>query len=378
MHTQFCGPTLRWVIALVLVATGCRGPGRPAAAVAPVMTDTIWYISARARQLGRDTRTLADTLEYGMVVSSVQQNGDQLLNNFGTTPIDSVQLTATAFAAAIHERAQDANRGDSLAVLMVHGFGTSLHEAWDYASQSRIRSRSNAPWVVFCWPSNGAGVAWPNASQFLLRAYREDSAAAASSHAAFSSAMRVMLPAIGGSNLLIVAHSMGAQLVGETLADDHQLRDALASNPLRALAFLAPDVESRYFNEAQLPLLTPLAQRVVVYASTDDRMLTISRAVNRSDRAGLIRGRPMSPRGVEFVDATDGYSAENAVQRVIGSHHTIRRASAALFDLMHVVAGGYSADCRATLGTASLAPEGTWKLTTLSPPLLSALADCSR
>ncbi len=263
----------------------------------PAITDTVWYVSARARDAGRDTRRLADSLEYGMVVSRVRSNGDPLTHSVNTIAVDSVRLSARAFTAAIRARVRG-SVGDSLAVLMVHGFGTSLHEAWDYATQAHVRSRSQATWVVFCWPSNGSGVVWRRPDQILTRAYREDSAAAFASRASFSSATQELLAAIGGAHLLVVSHSMGAQLVGETIATDRELRAALAADPLRALAFFAPDVNAAHFNDVVLPAVAPFARRVVVYVASDDRMLALSRAINSSERAGLGHGTPRQISGV--------------------------------------------------------------------------------
>lgn len=361
----------------VLLLAGCSARVRHVFDV-PAVTDTIWYVSARARDQGRDTRRLADSLEYGMVVSRITSNGNLFVDGFNLAPVDSVRLTSSDFAAAVRARARAASGGDSLALLVVHGFGTSLTEAWAYAAEAHVRSRSPAPWVVFCWPSNGSGIAWPRREKILTRAYHEDSVAAVASRSAFSRAMQVVLPAIGGGQLLVVAHSMGAQLVGETFADDPVLRRALSTDPLRGLVFFAPDVPTPHFRDVVLPAVTSLTRRVVIYASSDDRLLTLSRAINHSERAGLIRGATPRFAGVETVDATAGLRAENRTQRVLGTHHTLRRASGALFDLAHIVAGSYSATCRATLGTAVAVAEGFWKLTPLHPPTLATLASCSR
>ena len=356
----------------------------------PTAIDTLWYVSARARDNGRDTRRLADSLEYGLVIrraargsdsltrggDSLTRDGDFLTRDADVTPIDSVRLTASAFASALRSRAE--SRDDSLTVLYVHGFGTSLHEAWEHAAQSSVRSRSSAPWVVFCWPSNGSGVAWPRAGEFLVRAYRQDSAAAVASRAAFSQAVRALLPAVGGANLVVVAHSLGSQLVGEAIAGDSVLRAALATDPLRALAFFAPDVESRRFNELVLPAVLPLTRRIVVYASSVDRLLALSRRVNHSERAGLIRSATQSHAGVEIVNVTNGFAAEDRLRRVFGSHHALPRASAALFDLLQIVARRFPAECRATLGTARREAEGVWRMTAIRPPEPEAVSGCAR
>ena len=358
--------------------SGCSGRA-PLGSVSPqAVTDTLWYISVRARDaLGRDTRRLADSLEFGLVVSRIRSDGNILAGDIDVSQVDSVRLTASAFAAALRHRARRTPGGDSLAVLIVHGFGTSLREAWSYAAEARVRSRSGAPWVAFCWPSNGAGVAWPRPGQILTRAYREDSAAATASLSGFSEAARVLISSLGSNHLVVVAHSMGSQVVGSALAEDTLLRAVLAEGRLRGLAFIAPDIETQYFNGLVIPAIRPLTQRIVIYASSNDRVLQLSRAINRTGRAGLIRDETVSFSGVEIVDTTEGASAENPAHRVVGTHHAIKRASAVLFDL-HIIFGGYAADCRATLGTGELQSRGSWKLSAATPPPLSALAACAR
>lgn len=389
------------VLAVTLFSACARQPALrtgPAPATGAVPVDTIWYVSVRARDdEGRDTRRLADSLEYGLAISRVGSgealsadalpadalSADALSRDIDLTLVDSVRMTEAEFTRALRVRARSTGdttgaQTDSLVVLMVHGFGTGLHEAWDYATQAHLRARSRAPWVVFCWPSNGSGVAWPRAGQILVRAYREDSIAAANSRPAFARALGTLIDAAGSQQLLVAAHSLGAQLVGETLAGDSTLRRALGAAPLRALAYFAPDVATTRFNDFVLPATAPLARRVVIYASSNDKLLALSRAVNRSERAGLLRGAVVLPDGLELVDVTRGLSAETRIQRLFGSHHALRRATSALFDLFAIVANGYRAACRAALGTARVNATGIWELTAVSPPWHAASGACVR
>ena len=293
--------------------------------------------------------------------------------------VDSTRMTASEFAIALRARAQSTPAGDSLIVMGVHGFGTSLREAWAYAAEARVRARSAAPWVAFCWPSNGAGAAWPRAGQLFSRAYRQDSTNADASRPAFARSVRLLLDAVGGRNLLVVAHSMGSQLVSMTLSTDSTLRDAIAmpANRLRGIAFVAPDMPATYFRTFVHPRISDLTRRMVVYASLDDRMLMLSRSINDNERLGLLRDTTAAITGVETVDATEGAAAESATQRMVGTHHAVRRESATLFDL-HIVARGYTPECRATVKTAVLQPRGIWKLTPQPLPPLSALSACTR
>jgi esterase/lipase superfamily enzyme len=368
------------MVALAAPALLAACTGRASTEPTPVVSDTVWYISARARDArGQDTRRFADSLEYGLVVTRVQPRGDPVMDRIDLQFVDSTRMTAAEFSAALRARAAATPGGDSLIVVGVHGFGTSLREAFSYSAEARVRARSTAPWVAFCWPSNGSGAAWPRAGQFFSRAYREDSTVAEASRPAFAESMRLLLDAVGGRNLLVVAHSMGSQLVGMTLSTDSTLREKLAwpEHRLRGVAFVAPDISTKHFGEYVLPRIKALARRVVVYASLDDRMLMISRTINDNERLGLLRENTSALEGVETVDATEGAAAESSTQRMVGTHHAVRRESAALFDL-HIVARGYAPECRATVKTAVLQPRGVWKLTPQALPPLSALATCTR
>src|SRR3954462_13006077 len=81
----------------------CSGRARPVFDI-PAARDTIWYISARARDHGRDTRQLADSLEYGMVVSHFRGNGALFVDGLDVAPVDSVRLAASDFAVALRAR----------------------------------------------------------------------------------------------------------------------------------------------------------------------------------------------------------------------------------------------------------------------------------
>lgn len=363
---------------IAALAVACAPPPPVSIPPVPATADTVWYVSARERIDGRDSRQLADSLEYGFAVYARRRADPWITGRVELALADSARLSREEFVAALRARTMRVEAPEDFAVLFVHGYGTSLREAWSHVVSSRLRARSRAPWVVFCWPSNGAGVDWPRPGELFSRAYRDDSAAATASRPAFAQATRATLAAVGGGRLVLAAHSLGAQLVGEALAEDLPLRITLGADPLRAVAFIAPDVESRRFGDYVVPAVSPLARRVVLYTSSRDRLLTFSRQIHKSDRAGLARPRALVRPGLETVDVTDGVAAEGRWQRVFGTHHAIRRAASTMYDLAHVVGAGLAADCRAVLLSATLAADGSWRLTDLHPARAdSAPARCS-
>lgn len=354
---------------VALLAQACARVPRPQFATIPAAADTVWYISARARVDGRDSRLLSDSLEFGFAVFARQPVADPARGTVELVLVDSMTMSEGAFAAALARRV-DANAApDDYAVWYVHGFGTSRHEVWTHAAMARVRTEGAAPWVVFSWPSNGSGVTWPRLDDLVTRAYRQDSAMASSSRAAYIGAQRVVTTTLGAQRVLLVAHSLGAQLVGEALAEDVTLRSELGAGPLRALAFVAPDVESRRFADYLVPAVTPLARRVLLYTSSRDRVLGLSRAVNESQRAGLHDGSPLVRTGLETVDVSRGPVAGGWLQRNAGNHHGIRLAAGALFDLTRIVGAERSGECRVAMGTATHEQPSLWRLTPAPTPL---------
>lgn len=346
---------------------------------AGVATDTIYYISARARVEGRAVAQLADTLEYGLVITRWLPERDPFEDRVLFEPLDSVPLTRAAFVSALRAHLTPLREPERFAVFYTHGYGTSLRDAWEHTYSSRIRARGPQPWVVFAWPSIGTGIARPRNGDLLFSGYRLDSAMAVASRGHYLDAFGAVYAAVGGEQLLAVAHSLGGQLVGEALLSDAGLGAELRRQPLRALAFVSPDVETGHFGDVLVPGLRPLTARLLLYASAGDRVLALSRFVNDSERAGLIAVEEDGPTvrpGLETVDMTDGEYADAAWVHVFGTRHALRRKSAALFDLVHIVGGRAEPNCRLTLGTATQTPTGVWVLTDAAVPEREAVGRC--
>ena len=369
---------LAFAAAVVSIATGCARAtsgtttGLPTAGAPARVADTVWYISTRGREDGRDTRRLADSLEYGFAVHSYSGRADVLTGALEMALVDSVQLTQAAFIMGLRQAAGADRASEDFALLYVHGYGTGLHECWQHASESRIRSRAGVPWVAFCWPSRGSGLAPPTRGAILDNGYVEDSVAAFASRPAFVQAAGTALDALTSARLLLVGHSMGAALLGAALSDSTPLRARLLVDPARAIAFVAADIAADHFVDSIVPAAAPLAARVVAYISGRDRMLTLSRQRSGLARAGQRQRIPLVAPELEIVDVTDALVAESGFQRIFGTHHALRRASAVLFDLMQVIGAGRSAGCRATLGTAAINGDGIWTMSPARPDTAAA------
>lgn len=362
------------VFLIVAIAGGvaaCAPRGR-AAALAGAATDTTFYVSTRARAFGRDTRLLADSLEYGLIVTVRARPEDPLTDReLRFDLVDSLRMSRSEFIVALQRRTAAAE----FAVLYTHGFGTSLHEAWEQAVHGRLRSQGRQPWIVFNWPANDGWLTWPKHGSILAASYRQDSANATASRPAFLRAFAAVQEAVGSERMLLFTHSLGVQVAAEALASDSAPRDALIERPLLGMAFHAADVEWRRFTEVLVPADRGLTRRMVLYASSDDRALGLAQRVSNTRRAGRIGragGVPVQHPLLESLDATTGASAEGFFRRLFGARHGVRHGTATLYDLVHVVGGGRAAECREAIGSAQRIAATAWRLADSLPAPSSA------
>ena len=174
-----------------LVGAACALPPAGATVAAPLIApvDTLFYVSAREREEGRERPQLADSLEYGLVFTQRPAMDDPTSDGARIEILDSLLLSREACVAHLAARVGPGQDSAHFAVFYTHGYGTSLHNLWQHSALARLRSRGNEPWVVFSWPSIGSGVAWPRDGDVLTTAYRADSTAAVASRGAFAEAL---------------------------------------------------------------------------------------------------------------------------------------------------------------------------------------------
>ena len=363
------------------VAANVASTALPASAALPVrpdtltitVTDTTWFVTNRARAAGKFVGVRSDSLEYGYVVVRYRERSDRVASDpwvegFQRTASEPVHLLREEFLSRIAAaNARVTVRGEG-PVIYTHGFATSFGRAIAQGSDIAHRGRYTAPFIVFAWPAHTAFASLPRFSALISKAYRDDSTSATASIGAFRGALADLLSVIPAQRLTVLAHSLGAQLASEALAVASPVRDTLQRAPLQALVLFAPDISAARFRDVLAPALAPLASRRVIYASEADRLLTVSRLINHSPRAGQARGeRILAMSDVEIVDVTEGRRSQGVLRNLFEMRHAMRYASTALRDFFGVV-HGTPGECRAFDGLAERLTERSWRLTAKAPP----------
>ncbi|MBM4192857.1 MAG: alpha/beta hydrolase [Gemmatimonadetes bacterium] len=338
--------------------------------------DTTWYVTNRRRD-GRDlTRTPSDTLEYGFVVTRYQERSGPgsdgpLREGVDAETVDSAQMSRAEWMSRLRARDLATAGTGAGTILYVHGYAVGFGLAITQGAEIAHRGSHPGPNVVFAWPAHSTVITWPSASAIVSRAYRNDSATAVTSHAAFRAALGDLTSAVRPGTVTVAAHSMGAQLVAEALVEgaaggsepDANGAGRPETARLGALVFFAPDIPLARLRDSLAARLVPVAHRRIVYASDDDLLMDMSRILNKSPRAGeATAARALTMHGFEVVDVTKGRKVNGAIRKFFEPNHAMRFASSALYDF-HGVVRGRSAECRSDERLIQRLPDGSWRLT---------------
>ncbi|MBN2021955.1 MAG: alpha/beta hydrolase [Pirellulales bacterium] len=196
------------------------------------------------------------------------------------------------FYADLKERIAQCPRGE--AFVFVHGYNVTFEKAARRTAQMAYDLGFEGAPIFYSWPSQGGlfdytvdetNVVWtvPHLKEFLLSVARR------------TEAKRVHL----------IAHSMGnraltaalGQLVTELKQEDMPL--------FHELVLTAPDIDADVFRRDIAPVITKTAQRVTLYASSNDEALAASKKLHGYPRAGDSGEGLVVLPGIDTIDVSD-------------------------------------------------------------------------
>jgi esterase/lipase superfamily enzyme len=176
-------------------------------------------------------------------------------------------------------------------LLFVHGFNVGFSDAVVRTAQIAYDLHFEGLPVLYSWPSEGS-----------VPKYTIDEGNVAWSRPRFTQFLTMLRDKLGVSAVHILAHSMGSRLVAEAMASLTPAADAHAAR-LRQLAFAAPDIDAATFKDLAA-LFGEKAERVTLYASSDDYALKASKRVHKYSRAGESGLDLVITKAVDTIDAT--------------------------------------------------------------------------
>jgi esterase/lipase superfamily enzyme len=182
----------------------------------------------------------------------------------------------------------------------VHGFNTTFRDAIFALAQITWDTKYTGIPVVFSWPSQGNIDFLGHPDQAFV-AYNYDGASARFSQNSFLELLHLLQSTAHITQLYVIAHSMGNQIVVNAL---DQANFAGQKHFLNEVVLAAPDVDEDIFKQS-VKQLVESANGITLYASAADKALLFSVKWNGQNRAGFIpQGGPFTFTGIDTIDVT--------------------------------------------------------------------------
>jgi len=177
-------------------------------------------------------------------------------------------------------------------LVFVHGYNVAFNDAARRTAQIAYDLEFEGAPVFFSWPSQKSllgytvdenNVAWatPHLKQFLLDIARKSEA----------------------TSIHLIAHSMGNRALTGALRE-LALEFREDARMFNQVVLAAPDVDAGIFLRDIAPQITRTAQRVTLYASSNDRALKASKRIHGYPRAGESGSLLLIAPGIETIDVS--------------------------------------------------------------------------
>ncbi len=184
--------------------------------------------------------------------------------------------------------------------VFVHGFNNRFEDAVFGLAQIAHDSGADAAPVLFTWPSRGS-----------IFQYAYDRESTLSSRDALEETLRRVAKDPDVGEITVMAHSMGAWLLMETLRQMAIRDGGHVTAKIRNVILAAPDVDFDVFATEWRSIGQP-RPRLTVFASRDDAALKASRVVagdvarlGQIDPAAEPYRTALANAGIEVIDLTD-------------------------------------------------------------------------
>jgi esterase/lipase superfamily enzyme len=209
-------------------------------------------------------------------------------------------------------RETTANSGRDDLFVFVHGFNVSFEDGARRTAQLNHDLGFPGVPVFFSWPSDGS---------MSPLAYTSDRGDAEWSAPHLEQFLQTIYDESGAKQIHLVAHSMGNYV---TLTALRNLAARNADFKLATLVLAAPDFDTELFERDIAPILPRVSAKTILYASSEDRALQVSRTIWDAPRLGDAGQTLCIVEELETVDATGvdltelGHSYIGSTSQVIG------------------------------------------------------------
>lgn len=232
----------------------------------------------------------------------------------------AMEMDPAGFWRALRTQVGVADAGERHAVVFIHGYNTSFHEAAVRTAQLGVDLRIMGAMAFFSWPSIGR-----------MRWYTGDEAAIEASEPAITQFLIDFARLSEAEAVHIIAHSMGNRALLRAVSKIAASAQVRSGKMFNQIVLAAPDVDCSVFKNLAVAY-KDICERTTLYAASGDRAVGVSAWVHRYARAGLLPP-------VTIVEGVDTIDASRAGLTGVG-HDYFCRAKQVLGDIYELVRSG--------------------------------------
>jgi esterase/lipase superfamily enzyme len=328
---------------------------------APLAVMRVFYATDRERLRTTDIAFGSEPgpLSYGHADVSIPRTHDQgelegpsiWRLEFSANPAKHVVMRSPVsrseqeFLTAVKERVKTSPRRECL--VFIHGFNVSFEDAVRRTGQIAYDLNFEGAPVLFSWPSQGSAVPLNS----YLKDDRNSRLSADSLHRLLAS-LAEQTPRL---TIHVVAHSMGGRVVQGALEKFAAEAPKARVKPLREVALLAPDIDAELFRRAA-GKLAGVAERLTLYASSNDAALSVSQQTAGYKRAGQAGPDLVVVPGVDTIDATQVDTSALGLKHLYYADNTT-----ILSDIFQLLRGLSPAERGPRLERVGVPPAAFWR-----------------
>ncbi len=239
-------------------------------------------------------------------------------------------------------RAGVAKSKENSALVFIHGFNVTFEDAARRTAQIAYDLKFGGVPIFYSWPSQGklldyavdeTNAVWtvPHLRQFLADVARQS----------------------GAKQIHLIAHSMGNRALTCALKELAMQQTEAARPQFNQVLLTAPDIDADVFKNDIAPAITKTAERVTLYASSNDAALLLSKKLHGYPRAGEAGSEIVIVPGMDTVDVT-------AVDTSLLGHSYYGDSGSVLSDFIEVLQDAKPADERKWLRPEYLGMQKYW------------------
>ena len=182
---------------------------------------------------------------------------------------------------------------DKEAFVFIHGYNVTFEDAARRTAQMSYDLGFGGAPIFYSWPSQGEiadytvdenTIDWtvPHLKEFLSMVAAES----------------------GAQKVHLIAHSMGNRAMTDVLKDVADTYVSGTAPMFNQVVLAAPDIDAEIFKRDIAPHIQKAAERVTLYASSNDKALLLSKSIHGASRAGDVESGIIIIPGIDTIDAS--------------------------------------------------------------------------